>query len=276
MYIFIFCQTGDIVARLLYDNLLEKNQSNVKLVTETELAMASWLHQAASDGNFSTHIRLRDGFIIEGSIISKVVNRINYFPMPHFIKATNRQYAEMEMFALYTSFLFAVKEKVIDGMQVRNIISNNDNSMYYYSLAIKAGIDVLDNQFSSAPKWLQPKGLTALTTLKKQTALWHRKSPHLVWENKPVLYNEKFTSLLHAEVIAGKVFCKTGSAMPKFSEVFQKKIKKFSLLCQKSVYTLTLTLIKGKYKLVSCNITPAVLSTDAIDAYSSFLIKNKN
>ena len=271
MYILIFCLANDVVARSLHDALFQKGERNLRLVSDMELAFASWLHEAGSDGVFFTRIRLRDGFIIEPAMIKKVVNRIPYFQMVHFIKQADRLYAEMEMYALYTSFLYSVKEKVIDGMPVRHI-NTSDNTLFFYAMAIKAGMDVMDNQFSSSPRWQQPKTLAPMAPKKKQTALWHKRSPHLVWENKPVLYNEPFTNLVKAEVVADKFFCSVATG-----KQFQQKIKTFSRLTGKTVYELTLAKVKGKYKLYTVDTRPAVLSAPAIEAFCALLIlKNNN
>ena len=126
MYTLIFCLTNDLVASSLYDALFQKKERKIRIITDTELVFASWLHEAGSDSVFFTRIRLADGFVIEPAMIKKAVNRIYYFQMAHFINQADRLYAEMEMAALYTSFLYSIKEKVIDGMPVKHInISDN-------------------------------------------------------------------------------------------------------------------------------------------------------
>ena len=65
MYTLIFCVANDLVAHSLYDALFQKKERKIRLITNTELAFASWLHEAGSDGNFFTRIRLADGFIVE-------------------------------------------------------------------------------------------------------------------------------------------------------------------------------------------------------------------
>ena len=151
-------------------------------------------------------------------------------------------------------------------MPVRHI-NTSDNSLFFYTMAIKAGMDVLDSQFTSSPRWQQPKALTAMAPGKKQTALWHKRSPNLVWENKPVLYNEPFTNLVKAEVVAGNFFC---SISP--GKQYQQKVKTFSQLTGRTVYELSLAAVKGKYKLYAVNTRPLVLSAAAIEAFCTLLI----
>ena len=271
MYTLIFCLANDFVAKSLYDALFQKKERQLRIVTDTELAFASWLHEAGNDGVFFTRIRLADGFIIEPAMIKKAVNRIYYFQMPHFVQQADRLYAEMEMTALYTSFLYSIKEKVIDGMPVKHI-NITDNGLFYYAMAVKAGIDVLDNEFTSSPRWKQPKLQTAFSPQKKTNALWNKRSPNLVWENKPVLYNEPFKNLVQAFVVGDNFFC----AAP-VGKAFQQKIKAFSKLTGRTVYEITLAEVKGKYKLYAVNVRPPVLSPAAIDAYALLLAtKHKN
>jgi|GEM_PF-2869539 len=280
MYTLIFCHANDGVAHALYDALFQKKERKLRLVTDAALSFASWLHEADSNGVFFTRIRLHDGFIIEPGMIGALVNRIAYFPMPHFIEQTDRQYAEMEMVALYTSFLYSIKDKVIDGMPVRHI-NTSDNTLYYYAHAVKAGIDVLDNQFTSSPRWQHPKKMTALVPEKKENLLWHKKSPSLVWENKPVLYYEPFSTLVKVEVVADQFFYgdkmvnakKAGRVSIKFSGQFQQKIKSFSKLTGRTVYELTMALAGSKYKLYAVNTRPLLLSAAAIEAFAALIIK---
>ncbi len=269
MYTLIFSITGDTLALSLHNSLFSKGERNLRLVTDRELAFSEWLHEAGSDGHFFTRIRLPDGFIIEPHIIKNLVNRIPYFQMPHFVNVADRQYAEMEMYALYTSFLYSVKERVIDGMPVRHI-NAQDNTLYFQLMAAKAGLDTLDTQFTSSPRWQQAKQWAAMAPQKKQNALWHKKSPHLVWENKPVLYNEPFEGLVKAEVVAGDYFCKVDPGKP-----FAKKIKAFSQLTGRTVYTLMLAEVKGKYKFYTVDTRPQALSNAALDAFCALLMEKK-
>lgn len=269
MHTLIFCLTGDGVAHSLYDTLFQQGERELRLITDAELAFAQWLHQADSDGKFFTRIRLSDGFIIEPGMIHKAVNRIPWFQMPHFINPADRQYAQSEMYALYISFLLSIQDKVMDGMPVR-LISSGDNAMYFSALAAKAGMPVLDSQFTSSPKWNQPKALSAMDPKKKETVQWHKHSPHLVWENKPVLFNEPFTTLAKIEVVGSNIFSES-----KLPAQWKQQIRKFSGLTGRTVYEIILAEVNGKYKFYSVNFRPLVLSPAAMDAFSSLLISKK-
>jgi len=269
MHILIFCLTDDAVARSLHDVLFLQGQRELRLVTAAELAFATWLHQADRNGEFFTRIRLQDGFIIEPAMIQKAVNRIPYFQMPHFINPADRQYAETEMYALYISFLRSIKDKLPDGMPVQHI-NNADNTLFSTTMAIKAGMEVLETQFTSAPRWHQAKSLPAMDPAKKDTVLWHKHSPHLVWENKPVLYNESFSTLIKVEVVADRLFCHM--ALPK---QWRQKIEKFSRLMGRTVYEFTLADVKGKYKFYAVNTRPLMMTPAAIEAFCSLLTSKK-
>ncbi len=269
MHTLIFHVAGDTVAQSLHDILFLQGQRELRLVSDAELAFALWLHQAESNGNFFTRIRLQDGFIIEPAMIGRAVNRIPYFQMPHFINPADRQYAETEMYALYISFLLSIKEKVIDGMPVKHI-NNADNALLATAMAVKAGMNVLETLFTSSPRWKQPTALSALDPKKKETVLWHKHSPHLVWENKPVLYNEAFTTLIKVDVVNRRAFCNT--ALPK---QLQKNIVTFSQLIGRTVYELTLAEIKSKYKFYAVNTRPAVVGNAALEAFASLLTSKK-
>ncbi len=270
MYTLIFCLATDGLANALHDALFSKGERSLRLVTDRELAFAEWLHEAGNDGHFFTRIRLPDGFIIEPQMIKNLVNRIPFFQMPHFLNLADQEYAAMEMYALYTSFLYSVKEKVVDGMPVRHI-NAQDNSLYYQLMAVKAGMDTLDNQFTSSPRWQQAKELAAMSPQKKQAALWYKKSPHLVWENKSVLYNQPFEGLVIAEVVADNYFCRVEPG-----KHFAKNIKVFSQLTGRTVYTLQLATVKGKYKFYSVDTRPQVLSHAALNAYCALLMIKNN
>ncbi|MEO6313831.1 MAG: hypothetical protein ABIU63_10860 [Chitinophagaceae bacterium] len=271
MHTLIFCLSSDIVGGALYNLLFHQGERNLRVVTDTDLAFASWLHEAGSDGKFFTRIHLRDGFIIEPAMIKNVVHRIPYFQLVHFINPVDRSYAEMEMYALYISFLRSVKEKVVDGMHTRHI-NNTDNALFFYAMAVKAGLEVLENTFTSSPRWQQPKALTAVSPRKKTMVAWHKRTRHLVWENKPVMYNEPFTSIVKLEVVGKKFF--SGIGIP---EKMQAQVNLFSSLIGRTVYEISLAEVNKTYKLYAVNTRPPVLSEPALEAFSLLLTsKNKN
>ncbi len=270
MYIIIFCQLNDQFVQSLCKALLQKGETHIRIVTDMELAGASWQHQAGSNGRFITRLRLKDGFEIEPGMIKAVVNRIPYFQMVHFIKPADRQYAEMEIYSLYISFLRSVEEKLIDGMPIRQIALGEPNALYFYSMAIKAGMRVLDNQFTSSPRWQPQKELGAWAPHKKSAASWYKRSPHLVWENKPVLYHEPFVRLLKMEVVAGQMV-RAGQSLKGWT----KKIKLFSDLVERTVYTITLADMGNQHKFYEADPRPAMISESAMQAFANLLAAKK-
>ena len=270
MHILIFCIGGDAVATGLHDALFQKGERALRLVTAAELSVANWLHEADADARFFSRIRLSDGFIIEPAMIKTIVNRIPYFMMPHFINAADRSYAEMEMFALYISFLHSVQDRVIDGMPTRHI-SAAYNPLYYALMAAKAGMKVLDHEFTSSPRWQQARDLSPMEPTKKPAMQWHKKSPSLVWQNKPVLYSQPFTSLERLEVVGDQVLSCTTMSRP-----LTIAIKAFSAMIDRTVYELTLALVKNRYFFYAANPLPASLSAPALEAYCNLLMAPKN
>ncbi|HTL10463.1 MAG TPA: hypothetical protein VL307_19445, partial [Chitinophagaceae bacterium] len=162
------------------------------------------------------------------------------------------------------------RNKVIDGMPTRNI-SASYNPLYYSLMAAEAGMKVLDNEFTSSPRWHQAGGLAPMEPVKKSKVLWHKQSPSLVWQNKPVLYSQPFSSLERMEVVGGEIFGRITSSKP-----LARSIKDFSARIGRTVYELTLALVKERYFFYAANPVPAVLSAPAVEAFCNLITHEKN
>src|SRR5688500_10190830 len=108
MSICILCNQNDQVAQALFLHL-KKGNLPVQLVTAEDLIFASsWNHEISREGKCHTEIILQNGTHIHSGEIRCVFNRISFMQMPHFLNMADRNYAEMEMFALFISFLKSI------------------------------------------------------------------------------------------------------------------------------------------------------------------------
>jgi len=148
----ILAHQNDTTAMRVYTNLVSKHNANeVCIVTDEELVFAqSWQHEITSDYQH-TAIQLNSGRLLDTEKIGIVFNRLRGTPMPHFehAKESDREYAQLEMYALFLSWLFSIPGIVINAASPQGL-GARDYSLYkWLSLAAQVGLPVREYRFTS-------------------------------------------------------------------------------------------------------------------------------
>lgn len=200
MTVLILCNKGDLVALSLF-NRLKDSAHPASLVFAEDLSISGWQHFISISGKCSTEIVLPDNKIIQSHTLKTVFNRIRFLPMLHFINEGDRQYAEMEIFALFTSFLKSINAVLINPLQTCQLFQDEENELLIKHQAIEAGLPVCDYHFTSSPKWQHTVDLVPMAPQKKSASAFYKKSPHLIWENQPVLLMEPYEKILKVSIV---------------------------------------------------------------------------
>jgi len=129
----------------------------VKLVLDEELAYSSFWKHCLEDGKVTTDLRLRDGTSLKSGCIGVVFNRLLAPTVPYFASAIDQNYAAMEMYALYLSWLSSLPCPVVNRVSPMGLGVQTRSHAEWLMLAGKVGLPVRGFHFTSDPRWVQEK-----------------------------------------------------------------------------------------------------------------------
>lgn len=268
MEILILCDKNDLVAKKVHQQLLYA-KIDVAIVFAEQLAFAqSWKQLISETGECSTEIHLQDSRYINSKKLKSVFNRIKFLNMPQFLNVTDRNYAEMEMFALYVSFLKSISHALLEPIQTKNLIIEEANLFYYFDRAINAGLEVIDYHFTTSPKWQNSTDSIPIYPWHYSDHSLPLKAAHLVWENLPCVYLQTYTKPIKVAIIGESIY----------PQMYKNKIPgliKFAKATGKIFLELLFVEADGKIKLLDVNDFPLDISDETINALS-LLIKTKS
>jgi len=269
MDILILCNQNDAIANGVYQQLIH-HQENVCRVTAEELIYASsWNHSLTEKGKSNTEIILQNGTIIRSGELKAVWSRIRFFQMLHFINEADRHYAQTEMFALYVSFLKSINDHLIDPVHTYDFAMEEENILYLKQQAVHAGLPVLDYHFTSSPKWQSSKDLIPVTLSKKSISSFHKKAPHLIWQNQPALFTEATSDIVKIWM-AGNTIVEEKTVAPKSA------LKKLSKNLKKILLEVHFAKTSEGYKLSAINTFPVYAPQPVVDALTTLVQQKKN
>ena len=266
MELLILCNQNDAIAFALYKKLSNLGDS-ICLVTAEELVFApSWHHEINPKGKGTTKIMLRNGRVIDSEKLKSVWNRIRFFSMPHFKNENDQSYAQNEMFALYISFLKSINNVLINPLEILDLAIEEENLLFQKMMAVNAGLPVLDHHFSSSPKWSNSKNMIPVDLYKKSLSSFQKKSPHLVWQNQPVLFVEAATEITNVWVVGNEIF---------ENEMIghEAALRKLSKNLKKMFLEISFAKTVGGYKLSFINSFPIMAPEPIIDTLASLLTR---
>lgn len=140
----------DGTALRIYARLRKKyNEENIQFVVAEALAMAPyWVHQLSDTplkSSPQTTIQLAGDKPLQIDENTTIFNRITYAPMPHFASSNqlDLHYAEMEMNALWLSWLYSLGDQVINQPSPRNLSGAGFSRIEWSSKAIVNDIPVV-------------------------------------------------------------------------------------------------------------------------------------
>lgn len=154
--ILLLAHSHDVMAIRIYARLRKKYpEEDIQLVVAESLAMAPfWIHQLLDNPAPSlpeTSIQLANGKSLQIGKATVIFNRIHFAPMLHFTNSeeVNRHYAEMEMTALWLSWLQSLSDLLINKPSPRNLAGPGFSRAEWIAHAMKAGIPTVSFEQSS-------------------------------------------------------------------------------------------------------------------------------
>lgn len=264
MEILILCNQNDAIAIALYQRLADKGEKTC-LVTAEDLQYAtSWTHKLDRKGKGNTEIILQNNNTIQSQELKAVWNRIRYFPMAHFKNETDRYYAQNEMSALFFSFLKSIDTTLINPVNTFDLAIEEENFFYLKHQAIIAGLTVLDYHFTTSPRWQSSKNMIPITLHKKSVSTFHRKAPHLVWQNQPVIFTEPSGKAISVWIVGKKILDN--------KIILQKEaLKKLSKNLKKDLLEVQFTKTSNEYKVSFINSFPTYAPQHVVDSLALLL-----
>lgn len=121
---------------------------NVLLLRPETLAMARWSHALDSGGRAHTRLTLPDGLRLEGKDIGVLINRIQCLTAPLFRQASakDRDYADMELQALVTSWLGELGDRVVPSLRRYPWLIPSITHLNWAEAALEAGLPIANTQ----------------------------------------------------------------------------------------------------------------------------------
>jgi hypothetical protein len=159
--VLILAHCGDETAIRVYLKIKsEYGDEEVKLVSSEELVFAQhWSHRIES-GEISTDIQLADNTILKSDSIGVIFNRLTFPTMHHFNWSSERtrNYANMEMYALWMSWLKSLSCPVVNKSSIFGIGIQRRSMAEWLFLSGKAGLPTDEFFFTSSSRYFQKNG----------------------------------------------------------------------------------------------------------------------
>jgi len=121
---------------------------SVLLLRPETLAMARWSHALDRGGRAQTRLTLPDGLPLEGGDIGVLINRIQCLTAPRFRQASakDRDYADMELQALVTSWLGELADRVVPSLRSYPWLIPTISHLNWAEAALEAGLPITNSQ----------------------------------------------------------------------------------------------------------------------------------
>jgi len=121
---------------------------SVLLLRPETLAMARWSHGLDRGGRAHTRLTLPDGLALEGGDIGVLINRIQWLTAPRFRRASakDRDYADMELQALVTSWLGELADRVVPSLRRYPWLIPSITQLNWAEAALEAGLPIANGQ----------------------------------------------------------------------------------------------------------------------------------
>ena len=153
MRFLILAHQGDATAIHVAARLSQRHRpEDTRLVSMEEIVFAPRWSHTLNGAKAKAALTLRDGTEIHGDRIGIVFNRLQYLDMPHFATSdkADREYAAMEMFALFLSWLKALSCPIINPVSSQNLAGPIHSSLAWQQLAGKAGLPTVRLRLTSS------------------------------------------------------------------------------------------------------------------------------
>ncbi len=212
------CHLDDESALKTVSLLRERHGAErVVSVSSDELIFAPyWFHEVRSDKT-TTKITLATGQKLNSSEIGVVFNRLCRLSITHFSNQADRNYATMEIYALFLSWLYSLPCPVINTAVPRGLGSHRYSHLTWLKRAAVAGLPVRDLHFTTSPRLFPAKDLKAFRPAEIEEGVpLHEISPNSLSVNQPAYFIEAGDVEKQSVLITGQRL--TGELSSKFKK----------------------------------------------------------
>jgi hypothetical protein len=172
-------------------------------------------------------------------------------------------YAGAEFYALFISFLKSIETKTINPIQTKFLAIGMPCQFMYKKIAIKNKLAVLNETYSSSPKWKNNKLLDAYEPL--HTNYFAKKAPQLILANLPVLLKEKEDNTFKVYFVNNKIYTSTKINLNAAIKSYAASLKR-DFLCMEFMEN------NGIYKLKRVDDFPLNIPTNITEAFAEMII----
>lgn len=153
MKFLILGHIDDRTAMAVFARLSQRHgPQQVRLISADALIYAPrWRHHLQGP-TLETTIDLTDGTAIESDQLGVVFNRLRYAEPLQFTAAADRQYASMELYALWLSWLESLPCPVLNAPEPQGLGDRDWGQLGWRVKAAAAGLPVQNYSFSSDPR----------------------------------------------------------------------------------------------------------------------------
>jgi hypothetical protein len=112
----VLCNAKDESAMWAYQGLKARNLHPLEIVRAESLVYSASIEHRIQSNSIATQIKLADGRVINSASVRGSLNRLYQLPSEHLhaADASDRQYAEQELYALFLSWLYALPGKMLN------------------------------------------------------------------------------------------------------------------------------------------------------------------
>ena len=130
---------------------------SVLLLRPETLAMARWSQALDRGGRAHTRLTLSDGMRLEGGSIGVLINRSQCLTAAHFRQASakDRDYADMELQALVTSWLGELADRVVPSLRRHPWLIPSITHLHWAAAALEAGLPIANGQRRVNGGWIR-------------------------------------------------------------------------------------------------------------------------
>lgn len=141
----VLCDSNDIPAMWAARGLQRRGLKPLEILTPDLLVYNRNLAHRLGDSQNKSVVELMDGRIIDSATIRGTLNRVRALPLTHLqiVKEADRTYAESELYALFTSWLYSFPQVMLNRPTPQGLSGQQLSALEWLNLAIKAGFTTL-------------------------------------------------------------------------------------------------------------------------------------
>lgn len=162
----VLCGANDLPALWAARGLEARGLHPLEIVTAEVLAYnRRFVHRLATSQQ-SINVMLADGRVIDSATICGTLNRLQLVPFEHLhsANATDRQYAEQELYALFLSWLNGLPGPVLNQPTPQGLSGAWRHLSEWMWIAAQAGLSTMPYRQSDAHSALLPNALSRAAT----------------------------------------------------------------------------------------------------------------